>query len=80
MGSYGVISPLIWILTIVTLLLARKKTPHEPPSNTERYSKTGLRGTGGAWRPLPQSLVKETCRHRAWRVIRSLRAGSTEER
>ena len=31
-GISGVISPLIWVITIVTFLITPLMTPHEPPS------------------------------------------------
>ena len=33
----GVISPLIWVITIVTLLITPLITTHEPPSNWQSY-------------------------------------------
>ena len=38
-GSWVVISPLLWLLSILTLLIAPLITTHEPPSR-------GLRGLG----------------------------------
>ena len=40
----GVISPLIWVITIVTLLITPEITPHEPPSRA--WELRGLWFTG----------------------------------
>ena len=39
----GVISPLIWVITIVTLLITPLITPHEPPSTGFRVQGLGVR-------------------------------------
>ena len=36
-GISGVISPLIWLISIVTLIVTPFITTHEPPSRTDTY-------------------------------------------
>ena len=45
MGSYsGIIGPLIWVITIVTLLITPLITTHEPPSRGGRVEGLGFSG------------------------------------
>ena len=47
----GVISPLIWVTSIVTLLITPLIPTHEPPSRVLKFGRVGLWGLG--FRDLP---------------------------
>ena len=58
----GVISPLIWIISIVTLPITLLRTTHEPPSRQDLATKAELRSSHIAARSvsplLAQALIK----------------------